>query len=84
MECRGHRNLNGVQMYKCLCEEQHKEPSDVLHGGEKKKMKTEEKENSSQVLNVLPGNKMSARDTVPSKPVLNFSGCNGIIINYNF
>ena len=55
----------------------------MLHGVEKK-AKTEEKENSSQVINVLPGDKMSTHDTIPSKPVLNFSGCNGITINYNF
>ena len=56
-------------MYKRPCEEQ-KELSDVLHGVENKS-KTEEKENSSEVINVLPKDKASIHDTSPNNPVLN-------------
>ena len=74
MERTGHRSLDGVRTYKRPCKEQHKELSNVLHGSEKR-VKTEEKE-----INVVPRNKMSTHDT--TKPVFNFSGCNGITINY--
>ena len=79
MERTGHRSLDGVRTYKRPCEEQHKELSDVLHGGDKK-VKIEQKENSIQEVNVMPGNKTNATP----KPELHFSGCNGITINYNF
>ena len=39
MERTGHRSLDGVRSYKHPCEEQHKELSHVLHGGEKKEKK---------------------------------------------
>ena len=79
MERTGHRSLDGVRTYKRPCEEQHKELSDVLHGGDKK-VKIEQKENSIQKVNVIPENKTS----VTPKPELHFLGCNGITINYNF
>ena len=81
MERTGHRSLDGVRTYKRPCEEQHKELSDVLHGGDKK-VKIEQNENSIQEVNVMPGNKTSY--TVTPKPDLHFSGCNGIHYQLQF